>query len=111
MINSLSKKARAVAERINSLRDFLEVQPVSVVYRAPPGEDPRFYGWWGDMDFGSHLLKVLTQRRQGAVEVIYHPPVAVAATRDRKALAAACETAVREGVAGVLAAGGGRAQG
>jgi hypothetical protein len=35
------------------------IQPVSVIYIAPAGEDARFYGWWGEMDFGPHLLKVL----------------------------------------------------
>ncbi len=77
------------------LRDILQVQPVTVIYTAPEGEDPRFYGWWGDMDFGAHLLKVLAAPRQGAVEIVYHPPVRVADTANRKALAAATEAAVR----------------
>lgn len=80
------------------LRERLRVQPVSVIYRAPAGEDPRFYGWWADMEMGPHLLKVLRQKRQGSVEVIYHPPVEVAAVAGRKELAALCEAAVREGV-------------
>ena len=25
------------------------IQPVTVTYFAPKNEDPRFYGWWGDM--------------------------------------------------------------
>jgi len=77
------------------LRDILQVQPVTVIYRAPEGEDPRFYGWWGDMDFGAHLLRVLAAPRQGAVEIVYHPPVRVAEMANRKALAAATEAAVR----------------
>ena len=60
---------------------------MTVVYVAPPGEDPRFYGWWGDMDFGTHLLKILAAPRQGAVEVTYHPPLKVGITRNRKELA------------------------
>lgn len=79
----------------DALRDHLQVQPVTVIYRAPSGEDPRFYGWWGDMEFGAHLLKTLAAKRQGTVEVVYHPPVAVADFADRKALAAHCEAAVR----------------
>lgn len=79
------------------LKDVLHVQPVSVVYHAPPGQDARFYGWWGEMDFGPHLVQVLAARRQGRVEVIFHPPLAVADFADRKALAAACEAAVRSG--------------
>ncbi len=77
------------------LRETLHVQPVTVNYHAPEGADPRFYGWWGDMEFGPHLLKVLAQPRQGWVEIVFHPPVAVADMRDRKALALHCERAVR----------------
>ena len=80
-----------------ALRDALTVQPVTLVYHAPAGEDSRFYGWWGDMEFAQGLLKVLAARRQGWVEVIYHPPLRVADYPDRKALAAACEAAVRKG--------------
>lgn len=82
----------------DGLRQEMQVQPVTVIYRAPAGADARFYGWWGDMDFGSHLLKVLAAPRQGSVEVVYHPPVAVADFPDRKALAAHCEDAVRRGM-------------
>jgi lyso-ornithine lipid O-acyltransferase len=78
-----------------ALRDILHVQPVTVIYTAPPGEDPRFYGWWGDMDFGAHLLKVLAAPRQGSVEIVYHAPLRVADASDRKALAVATEAAVR----------------
>lgn len=78
-----------------ALRDALSVQPVSVVWHAPKGQDPRFYGWWGDMDFAPHLLKVLAARRQGRVEVVFHPPLRVADFPDRKALTAAAEAMVR----------------
>ncbi len=84
------------------LRAAVHIQPVSVIYRAPPGEAARFYGWWGDMEFGEHLLKTLAARRQGAVELIYHPPVRAADFASRKALAAQCETVVRQGLAAAL---------
>ena len=77
------------------LRDFMYVQPVSVIYHAPNGEPERFYGWWGDMDFAPHLLKTLGARKQGAVELIYHAPAKVSDFENRKALAAHCEEAVR----------------
>ncbi len=77
------------------LRDFMYVQPVSVIYHAPTGQPNRFYGWWGDMDFGPHLLKTLGARRQGWVELIYHAPAKVSDFENRKALAAHCEDAVR----------------
>ena len=77
------------------LRDALYVQPVTVMYHAPEGEDPRFYGWWGDMEFAEHLLQTLSQSPQGRVELIYHTPVAVRDFASRKALAAYCEDVVR----------------
>lgn len=77
------------------LRHEMHIQPVTVIYRAPEGADPRYYGWWGDMEFGPHLLKVLAARRQGSVEVVYHPPVRVDAYANRKVLAAEMEATVR----------------
>jgi 1-acyl-sn-glycerol-3-phosphate acyltransferase len=79
------------------LRDSLQVQPVSVTYSAPEGADPRALGWWGHMDFGSHLLQVLAMPRAGQVRLVFHPPIRVADLPDRKALALACEEAVRAG--------------
>jgi 1-acyl-sn-glycerol-3-phosphate acyltransferase len=79
------------------LCDILQVQPVSVVYHAPKGADKRFYGWWGDMDFATHLLRTLATARQGSIDVIYHPALKVADFTDRKALAKAAETAVWAG--------------
>lgn len=67
--------------------DNLVIQPVTVIYTAPPGQDPRFYGWWGDMDFAPHLLRVLAASPQGAVDVHYHRPLRVADFTDRKAIA------------------------
>ncbi len=82
-----------------ALRDSLQMQAVTVVYHAPKGQDARFYGWWGDMEFAPHLLSTLAARRQGAVHVIYHTPVKVADYADRKALALAMEDQVRVGLA------------
>lgn len=79
------------------LKRVLQVQPVSVRYRAPQGADPRFHGWWGDMAFAPHLMVLLAARRGGAVSVTLHPPLAVADFPDRKALAARAEAIVRAG--------------
>lgn len=77
------------------VRDEIWVQPVAVVYHAPAGQDLRFYGWWGDMDFGTHLLAMLVPARQGYVETVFCPPIRVKDTENRKALAAACEASIR----------------
>jgi 1-acyl-sn-glycerol-3-phosphate acyltransferase len=79
----------------DALRDSVWVQPVTVIYTAPQGADPRFYGWWGDQAFGPHLVRMLAAGRHGGVEVIYHPPERVADHADRKTLARAAEAAVR----------------
>ncbi|MEX0310280.1 MAG: lysophospholipid acyltransferase family protein [Tateyamaria sp.] len=79
------------------LHDYVSVQPVTVNYHAPKGRDIRTYGWWGDMEFGTHLLATLALPRHGQVEVVYHPPLAVRDFPDRKALAAQAEAAVRSG--------------
>ena len=83
----------------HGLDHVMQIQPVSVAYHAPKGEDARFYGWWGSMAFAPHLLQVLAARRQGSVVVRLHPPVAVDAFASRKELAAHCEAAVRAGLA------------
>jgi 1-acyl-sn-glycerol-3-phosphate acyltransferase len=81
----------------DGLAQALSVQPVSLRYEAPPGTDARFYGWWGDMGFGSHLLKVLARPRQGSVTIVFHPPLPVAEAGDRKRLCARSEALVRAG--------------
>ena len=78
----------------HGLADVLHVQPVTVIYHAPAGADPRFYGWWADMTFAGHLAAVLAARRQGRAEVIFHAPVPVSAFAGRKELAAYCEAQV-----------------
>jgi len=73
----------------------MQIQPATVIYRAPKGRDPRFYGWWGNTGFAPHLLTVLAAGRRGQVEVVLHPALAVDDFSGRKALAEACEAAVR----------------
>ncbi len=81
------------------LRDFMQVQPVTLVYRAPGGADPRALAWWGDMEFAGHLLRVLAMPYAGQVTLILHAPLRISDLPDRKAMALACETAVRAGMA------------
>lgn len=79
------------------LKAQMSLQPVTLRYTAPKGADARFYGWWGDMDFAPHLLATLALARQGRVDVTYGAPLAVSDFANRKALAQACEDAVRAG--------------
>lgn len=83
------------------LPDNLAIQPMSVIYHAPQDSDPRFYGWWDDMELGAHLLSVLSAPRQGRVVVVLHPPIPVAG-HNRKTLSAEAEAAVRAGFASDL---------
>lgn len=80
----------------HGLAEVMQIQPVTAIYRAPLTRSPRFYGWWGDMVFAPHFLKVAAQWPQGSVEIVFHPPVAVDAFPDRKALAQHCEEVVRD---------------
>jgi 1-acyl-sn-glycerol-3-phosphate acyltransferase len=73
----------------------LHIQPVTVVFHAPKGADIRHYGWWGDMTFAGHLLKMLATGRQGQVEITFHPEVPVDAFENRKVLALHCERVIR----------------
>ena len=82
----------------DQLRGTVQVQPVTVVYHAPAGQSPRFYGWWGDMGFGPHLLHTLAADRQGSVSVVYHAPLRASEFSDRKHLAAEAERIVRSGL-------------
>lgn len=77
------------------LAETCAIQPATLIYRAPAGTDPGFHGWWGDMDFAAHLLKVLAAPDPGSVEVVFHDPVPVLAHRSRKTLAAVAEERVR----------------
>lgn len=89
----------------DGLADILSIQPVTLTYIAPKGRDARFYGWWGDLGFGEHLLRVLAQPRQGQVEVVFHAPVRISEAGGRKQLARQCETAVKAGLVAALPEG------
>lgn len=72
------------------LSEFMHIQPVSLVYHAPPERDERFYSWWGELGFGAHLLRVLAQPRQGRIEIVFHDAVAVTDFANRKEMARYC---------------------
>lgn len=78
-----------------ALPQGLAIQPITVTYHAPANRDPRFFGWWGDLDLGSHLLGILAQHPQGRVTVTLHDPIPVAG-HNRKTLCAEAEAAVND---------------
>ena len=80
-----------------ALQGSICIQPVSLAYLPPPGSAQNHYGWWGDMGFAEHLIDTLSARRQGHVDILCHPPIALANFKDRKALASALETLTRDG--------------
>jgi lyso-ornithine lipid O-acyltransferase len=81
------------------LRETVWIQPVTLVYHAPEGLPPAFYGWWGDMDFMESARSVLALSRGGRVEAVFHEPLRVRDFAGRKAVAATAEEAVRAGLA------------
>ncbi len=51
------------------------IQPVSIAYRPRAGLPAAFYGWWGEMEFASHIREVLARSTGGVVEMTFHPPM------------------------------------
>ncbi|MFN4172859.1 MAG: lysophospholipid acyltransferase family protein [Pseudorhodobacter sp.] len=80
----------------HGMEAIMHIQPVTLRYHAPLGEDARFYGWWGDMAFAGHLWRLLATPKRGRVEVIFHDPVTVEDFAGRKPLAAHLEAVVRQ---------------
>lgn len=80
------------------LIDLMWVQPVTVLYFAPKGQRADFYGYWGEMEMLDHMIHVLSQPKQGRVEVVFHAPLKIADFTDRKALANAAYASVAGGM-------------
>ena len=74
--------------------DKIFIQAITLVFHAPVGQDPRFYGWWGDSNLTTHLIKALAIKRHGSVQVVYHDAVASNTFSDRKAMARHLEAQV-----------------
>ena len=82
------------------------VQPVSIAYtrthNLPMGRRERpFFAWYGGMGMVAHLWWRLCDG-PATVEVLFHAPLSIADHPSRKALAAACQRAVHEGVSRLL---------
>ncbi len=79
----------------DELKDEIWVQPVTVFYEAAPHLQSSFYGWWGTIEFGPHLLNTLAKSTGGRARVFFHDPVRAKDFESRKALSAYCEEKVR----------------
>lgn len=81
------------------LIEHVWVQPATATYFAPNGQAADFYGWFGDMGFGEHILAVMAYSRGGRVRVTLHDPVKASDFATRKDLAKYCEKVIRQGFA------------
>jgi 1-acyl-sn-glycerol-3-phosphate acyltransferase len=82
------------------------VQPVSIAYTQLAGiamdrVNRPFIAWYGDMRLAPHLWYFL-QLAPVDVDIAFHPATSLAEFGDRKALARACETSVRDGQARLI---------
>ncbi len=78
------------------------IQPATLTYFPPPGQEETFYGWGGDMSFFKSLAHVLALSSGGRVKVTLHDPVPAADFETRKDLAKYCGSTVRETLAADL---------
>ncbi len=68
-------------------RNGIAIQPVTIAYQPRADLPPTFYGWWGEMEFASHIRDVLARSTDGIVEVTFHAPLHAADLAGRKELA------------------------
>ncbi|KAB7610249.1 1-acyl-sn-glycerol-3-phosphate acyltransferase [Amylibacter sp. SFDW26] len=80
------------------LADRMWVQPVTALYYGPAGKRHDFYGWWGDMGLLEHMGHVLSQRKQGRLEIVFHEPLKITDYSDRKKLTQDVWQAVADGM-------------
>ena len=78
------------------LKETCFIQPVAVYYDAPVGKDSRFYCWWGDMSFASHLIHTLSCFQRGTLYIKFAQPLAVKESVSRKTLATSTQEIVEE---------------
>lgn len=72
-----------------------KVQPVTLSYLPSKLVGQSFYGWWGDSNFFTHLVKVLCLSKGGTVKVFFHPPLTSGNFTSRKEMSARVEKLVR----------------
>jgi 1-acyl-sn-glycerol-3-phosphate acyltransferase len=92
------KSALFAAFLTEKFKPSSKLQPISLRYQAPTGQDPRLYGWWGDMSFVQHFLRLLATPRGGDVYLTYHEALCATDFFSRKDLAQACHAKVLAGL-------------
>lgn len=80
----------------DALRDDMWIQPVTVFYAPLDGFHTNLYGWYGDIDFGAHLLYVLAKSSGGCAKVIFHEAKRAKDFPDRKSLSQYCEDVIAQ---------------
>ncbi|MUG90273.1 1-acyl-sn-glycerol-3-phosphate acyltransferase [Bombella sp. ESL0385] len=104
-MSSLFAIARPVRRRDDPTEDdhpTCLIQPVTVTYDRleglPVGRHRRsfVFSWFGDMDFGPHLVG-LTRWRSMRATVLFHPPLKPEDFPSRKALSNAARAAIEQG--------------
>jgi 1-acyl-sn-glycerol-3-phosphate acyltransferase len=80
------------------LRDSVVVQPVSIAWVAPPDQPKTFFGWWGEMGLESNIWSVAARSFGSKVVLVWHSALDPNDFPNRKALAAAAERAVGDGL-------------
>ena len=67
-------------------------------YIAPKNKREDWYGWWANMGFFPSVMMVLSNFKQGEVELVFHEPLRVKDFNNRKELASKAEDLIRNGL-------------
>lgn len=80
------------------LPEITWIQPVTLNYIAPKSKRDDWYGWWANMDFLPSVMMILSNFKQGEVELVFHQPLSVKDFKNRKELALEAENLIRNGL-------------
>ena len=80
------------------LPEITWIQPITLNYIAPKNKRDDWYGWWANMGFFPSVMMVLSNFKQGEVELVFHEPLRVKDFNNRKELASKAEDLIRNGL-------------
>lgn len=60
---------RSLFEALNYEGQQVPIQPLSFFFEPPKGASANYYGLWGDMSLGVHVVSILKQPRQGCIHM------------------------------------------